>query len=155
MCDNMCALCSSRVPSTWIAFTLHVVNCRMIRQASSVAVDEYPVRGILDMSCTVLSWRSCCDNRFVLARRSRKFSGHSAMMRCPIASHGGNFGFPHGARCRPSGSHTDCSLDQAGRLGDGAPAPECGNDATMMNAMCEPRLPQDPSALSGAAGVSG
>jgi hypothetical protein len=59
------------------------------------------------------------------------------MMRCPIASHERNFLFLHGARCRASGSRTDCSLDQSGRLGDGASGPESGNDATMMNAMCE------------------
>lgn len=75
---------------------------------------------ILDMPSTVLRSRLCCDMRFVPARRSRKFSEDAAMMRCPPASHERNFGFLHGARCRPSGSRADCSLDQSNRLGDGA-----------------------------------
>ena len=134
---NMCASCGARVPFPSIAFTSHVVECRMIRQASSGVVDANPVRGIRDVSCTVLKLQRSRDVHFVSARRSRKFSEVPAMMRCPIASHERNFGFLQSARCRRSGSPTDCSLDQSGRVGDGASGPESGNDATMMNAMCE------------------
>lgn len=93
-----------------------LLECRMTRQASSGAVDANPVRGMRDVSCTVLRLLRSRDIHFASARRSRTFSEVSATMRCPIASHECNLGFPCGVRCRRSGSRADCSLNEQSRL---------------------------------------